>query len=50
VRKKEGDENIEFYIVFSKGERAMTGEAIDNKQPPYKIFLSLSFRARRLII
>jgi len=50
MRKKEGNEDIKFYTVFSKGERAVTGEAVDNEQPPHEILFSLSFRARRLII
>jgi hypothetical protein len=38
MRKKESNEDIEFYTVFSKGKGAVTGEAVDNEQPPYKLF------------
>jgi hypothetical protein len=50
VRKKISNKNIDLCIVFSKGEGAVTGEAVDNEQPPYEIFFHLPFRARRLVI
>jgi hypothetical protein len=50
MRKKESNEDIEFYTIFSEGEGAVTGEAVDYEQPPHELFFLLSFRAWRRII
>jgi hypothetical protein len=36
--QQEGHEDVKFYIVFSKGKGAVTGEAIDNEQPLHRTF------------
>jgi hypothetical protein len=49
MRKKICHENIELCTVFSKGEGAVTGEAVDNEQPPHEVFAVLVEGIRRHI-
>ena len=50
MRQQEGNEGIKFHTVFSKGEGAVTGEAVDNEQPPHRTFFLDGFVIRREVI
>jgi hypothetical protein len=39
MREQESNENIELVTGLSKGKAAVTGETVDNEQPPHEVLV-----------